>query len=754
MEDQYTNFEFFNDPELYADEPTGDNTVGPEMFIDLNDQNRLIYKVYYTKKEEKKSSPMELGLLIVTSSKIELINEKNQTMLENRNTFKTKVFQKDQQISIGLFEIDIEKQMPVSGKKLNLFEFFNNLPVEKPPKNSIDKSLEKNINKISIPYKSLVLDPEKKIYVEASLTKKLRDYQKEGIKFMYECISGIRNPNEFGCILADSMGLGKTLTTLALIYTLIRKDAPYPSFIKKVLIITPATLVENWGNEINKWFNKKFNYKLYDSKNKQKQSLVNDFIKGYNQVLIISYDSLNNLKGKLDKVCDLIVCDEAHRLKNHNTISYKTIDRIQTKRKIILTGTPLQNYVQEFYNCVNLVNNRVLGSWNVFKENYVNPIMKAQNEECDDEEKEEARSKSIEIWKRTEKFILRRTCELISCDLPPRHEYLVFLPLLPLQDELYRSYLTTDIADKLEYSKDIFSLITALKKIANHPDLIFKRGSSENSLIKEYEKALKLFPEDYLRYKDRKEFSNKFKFVIELVSLSIENNEKIILASYWKKILDLLENALKLESFKYFRLDGSSTVSGRLSTINEFNESKEPGVLLLSCKAGGTGLNIIGASRMVIIDADWNPKNDQQAMARIWRSGQKKEVHIYRLVSYGTIEEKIYQRQLSKESLSLHVIDKGLLTPTMHKFLRQIFEYPQEIDTYSQGDNPSDLENSWLSELSEYFTIVKEVEAEWEKVKKEELIFEEPNSCIVSDEIDWSAYNSKKRKSSGLNSPK
>lgn len=752
MEDQDLDPEYLYEDLEYYEQDTADNTEGTEQYLDLNDPNRLIYKVYYSQRKSGKFSPMELGLLIVNDSKIELINNENQIIAENSNPQKLKGFQKDQTLIIGTYEIDIEKQLPLSNKKLNLSDFFHPVREEKPPKNSVEKSLEKNINKISIPYGALVLDQDKKVYIDAYYTKILKDYQKEGVKFLFDCISGKRNQNEFGCILADSMGLGKTLTTLILIYTLIRKDAPYPSFIKKVLIVTPATLVENWKKEIEKWFGSKFNHKIYMTKNKQKKALVNDFIKGYNQVLIISYDSLYRLKGKLDKVCDLIVCDEAHKLKNHNTLHYKTINKIATKRRIILTGTPLQNYIQEFYNCVNLVNNRVLGSWPVFKENYVDPISHAQDPDCSEEDKKEAKVKSLEIWKRTEQFILRRTCELISNDLPPRHEYIVFVPLTPLQNQLYESYLDTDIADDIEHSKDVFALITGLKKIVTHPDLIYHRGKHENSLMVEYQKAMELFPENYLDEKNRKILSNKFLFVIGLVNLAFENNEKIIVASYWNKILDIIEECLHLEKYEFFRLDGSTTMYERNNIIDAFNEHKTAAVLLLNCKTGGAGLNIVGASRMVIVDADWNPKNDQQAMGRVWRTGQKKEVHIYRLITQGTIEEKIYQRQLSKESLSLHVVDKSLLTPTT-KFLKAIFDHTNTVETISQGDDPSSLPNSWLADLSSYFSLVKEVEAEWKKVKKEELILESPQNCIVSEEIDWSAYPSKKRKSNGLNSP-
>lgn len=753
MENQDLDPEFLYEDLEYYEPDTADYTEDTEQYLDLNDPNRLIYKVYYSQRQNGKFNPMELGLLTVMNSRIELINSKNEVIAENSNPLKFKGLQKDQTLNIGSYEIDIEKQLPLSNKKLDLSNFFHNKHEEKPPKNSIEKSLEKNISKISIPYGALVLDPDKKVYIDAHYTKILKDYQKEGVRFLFDCISGKRNPNEFGCILADSMGLGKTLTTLILIYTLIRKDAPYPSFIKKVLIVTPATLVENWKKEIEKWFGSKFNYKVYLTKNKQKSALVNDFLKGYNQVLIISYDSLYRLKGKLDKACDLIVCDEAHKLKNHNTLHYKTINKIDTKRRIILTGTPLQNYIQEFYNCVNLVNNRVLGSWITFKENYVDPISQAQDPDCSEEDKKEAKVKSIEIWKRTEKFILRRTCELISNDLPPRHEYIVFVPLTPLQNVLYKSYLQTEIAEDIEHSKDVFALITALKKIVAHPDLIYFRGKYENSLVREYQKAMELFPDGYLDQKNRKAYSNKFLFVIGLIDLAFENNEKVIVASYWNKILDIVQECLFLEKFEFLRLDGSTTICERNNIIDDFNEHKNAIVLLLNCKTGGAGLNIVGASRMVIIDADWNPKNDQQAMGRVWRTGQKKEVHIYRLITLGTIEEKIYQRQLSKESLSLHVVDKSLLTPT-NKFLKAIFDHTDTVETISEGDSPSTLPNSWLPELSSYFSLTKEVEAEWEKVKKEEIILENPQNCIVSEEIDWSACPSKKRKSNGLYSPK
>jgi DNA repair and recombination protein RAD54B len=377
---------------------------------------------------------------------------------------------------------------------------------------------------------------------------------------------------------------------------------------------------------------------------------------------------------------------------------------------------------------------------------YADPILRAQSPDATMEIIQSAESKSKEIWSKTQHFVLRRTAEKIYEKLPPRNEYIVFYNLQELQEALYLSYLGSDIVEDVKNNdfQEVFPLITALKKIVTHPDLIFYRETGKISLEKEHSRALKLFPEDYKVCKDRSAFSPKLKFTLELISRACDCSEKVIVGSYWNKALDIVKCALDAEGHKVFKVNGSTPPMMRTRIIDEFNECRDFAVLLLNCKAGGTGLNIVGASRMILYDADWNPKNDSQAMARIWRPGQDKEVHIYRLIGIGTIEEKIYERQISKENLSLHLIDRYAISKLDSKFLKELFHYNPSKSSFSSFSSASDCENSWLDYLSPYFKCFKKVQAEWEKLQEEDCILSNPVSQSDASQVDWLVMAEKK----------
>ena len=731
--DLQENLDIFNDfPELDTlTRETQDSTATlSEDLVDLSRNDKAIYKVFFTKSETGKSNPLKRGILIASLSKLELKDENSKSLAENSNPFKTILFQVDQELRLGTYEIDIDKLIPISGAKVKISKICRSSvkAKAKPTAAAARASSVSPVSQFSLPYEAMVLDKDLAVFIEQKYAKHLRDYQAEGVEFLYSCISGRRSPAQLGCILADHMGLGKTLTTLSLVYATTRKESKSP--IKKVLIVTPASLLKNWSIEISKWFGERISHKTLESgKEAANTTSIKLFAAGKVNCLLCGYEFFVTLKGKLDPVPDLVICDEGQRLKNHNTLTYKSIMSLKTSRRILLTGTPLQNDIREYYCLVNIVNFNALGSWEVFRMRYADPIYRGQGPYATAEDVRVSDGKSNEIWKKTQSFVLRRTAEKIFKRLPPRNEYVVLINLNQLQEQLYCSYLGSDIVDNVNNNvfKDVFALITALRKIVSHPDLIYHRKKTEHALIKEHQRALSLFPEDYLLSKDRAAHSPKLKLTMEIVSLACEAAEKVIVASYWNKNLDFVQEALHKESFKYLRVEGSTPAHLRSQIIDQFNSEKHFVVLLLSCKAGGTGLNIVGASRMVMFDVDWNPKNDQQAMARIWRPGQNKEVHIYRLITVGTIEEKIYQKQISKENLSLHLIDRCSIAKLDPHFIKELFKYCPTAESFDSGDSPSAHESSWMAHFQPYFTMFKKVQAEWEKLQVEDCLIDPLN---------------------------
>uniref|UniRef100_A0A1Q3EZ06 DNA repair and recombination protein RAD54-like n=1 Tax=Culex tarsalis TaxID=7177 RepID=A0A1Q3EZ06_CULTA len=491
------------------------------------------------------------------------------------------------------------------------------------------------------------------VSVPYCVAKHLRPHQREGVSFLYECVLGMKREDseQFGAILADEMGLGKTLQTLALIYTLM-KQGPYgQQIVKRVLIVTPSSLVDNWDREITKWLKQErvFTF-IVGPNNKLKKYAQSAHI----PILIISYELLAKQVGELETVkFDLVVCDEGHRLKNSNIKIAEVLDGIDCRRRILLTGTPIQNDLQEFHSLINFVNPGLLGTYQEFKAKYETPIVQSQQPNVLPQFQELGQTRLNELNSITSSFILRRTQEVNNSYLPEKQELVIFAHPSELQEKLLTLALKhyeqsgTSAVTPLQ-------LITILKKICNHPSLISTTDSKEpdslqNLLIAQLPSWQHMGPAD----------SGKLAILESLLEALIERREKVVIVSYFSKTLDMIAGLCEHFNYKFCRLDGATPSHDRGKLVAAFNNpSSDIFIFLLSAKAGGIGLNLVGASRLVLFDNDWNPASDLQAMSRIWRDGQTRKVFIYRLITAFSIEEKIFQRQISKTSLSGTVVDQ------------------------------------------------------------------------------------------------
>ncbi|KAJ8619003.1 hypothetical protein MRB53_015189 [Persea americana] len=510
------------------------------------------------------------------------------------------------------------------------------------------------------------------IVVDPLLVRYLRPHQREGVQFMFECVSGLSStPGIAGCILADDMGLGKTLQSITLLYTLLRRGFDGNPMVKRAMIVTPTSLVSNWESEINKWVGLRLQLiALCESTRADVVSGIDSFLRPSSpfQVLIISYETFRMHSSKFEKSgsCDLLICDEAHRLKNDQTLTNRALAALPCHRRILLSGTPMQNDLEEFFAMVNFTNPGVLGDAAYFRRYYETPIICGREPTATVEERVLGNERSAELSAKVNQFILRRTNALLSNHLPPKIVEVVCCKLTPLQSELYCHFIQSKnvkraIVEEMKQSK-ILAYITALKKLCNHPKLIYDTIRSGGSGTSGFDDCMRFFPPELFSGRSGSwtggdgiwvELSGKMHVLARLLAhLRQKTEDRIVLVSNYTQTLDLFAQLCRERRYPYLRLDGTTSISKRQKLVNRFNDpSKDEFVFLLSSKAGGCGLNLIGGNRLVLFDPDWNPANDKQAAARVWRDGQKKRVFIYRFLSTGTIEEKVYQRQMSKEGL-------------------------------------------------------------------------------------------------------
>ncbi|XP_012943574.1 DNA repair and recombination protein RAD54B [Aplysia californica] len=529
-------------------------------------------------------------------------------------------------------------------------------------------------NKLGQPVTDVVVDP----YISSFL----RAHQREGVAFLYECVMGFRDFHGQGAVLADDMGLGKTLQCIALIWTLL-KQGPYGGkpVAKKVIVITPGSLVKNWFLEFKKWLGtERLNVYAVSSDKK-----VQDFIKSSNhQVLVISYEMfVRNYEDVKQVPFDLIICDEGHRLKNTAIKTTSLIMSLPSRKRIVLTGTPVQNDLQEFYSIVEFCNPGILGTSAAFRRVYEEPIVASRQPEATGEQKELGTDRAQELTRLTQMFVLRRTQEVNNDYLPPKVELVLFCRPSALQLTLYRQLIRSNLirrclSGNLSGSPHLIC-IGALKQLCNHPGLMYRKaaeaemkrrgraeepgyGEERHNVTEDsiYDGLLRYFPDTFDASTVSCADSGKLEVLSQILSSvwKHSSSEKVVLVSNHTKTLDFLQVFCDFEGYTYLRLDGQTPTAQRQDLVNRFNNKFSPQrIFLLSSKAGGVGLNLIGASRLILYDIDWNPANDLQAMARVWRDGQTRKVHIYRLLTVGTIEEKIYQRQVTKQGLSETVME-------------------------------------------------------------------------------------------------
>lgn len=490
------------------------------------------------------------------------------------------------------------------------------------------------------------------VVVDPFIAKFLRPHQRDGVKFMYECVMGLRasvhtNKAHAGCLLAHEMGLGKTLQVIALVWTLL-KQSPFKRgmpTVKRVIVCVPASLVGNWAGEFKKWLGDvRVEPKIVEGGDKLARTSFEEFGRAAQQrynVLITSYETLRAQADVLVNAnIDLLVCDEAHRLKNatSTTKGAQALGALKCRRRVLLTGTPIQNDLNEFFAVLDFACPGLMGDLASFRHIYAAPIERASERGASEDAKRVGNARREEIARLTEPFIHSRKADDINTALlPPKAEYVVFIRLNDAQEKAYTAELKQKITQSMlgRGNSDATSTLAAiqnLQKLCN----TMRLGAGAAADARDDTASLV-------------ESSSKFK-VLSRMLRALPEDERIVIVSGFTTTLDFVAELCSEMGMDFARLQGSTPPSARSDIVRVFNKSGK--ILLLSTKAGGTGLNLVGACRLVLLDSSWNPADDAQAMARIWRDGQTKPVSIYRFLSTGTIEERMFQRQELKGSLA------------------------------------------------------------------------------------------------------
>jgi len=443
----------------------------------------------------------------------------------------------------------------------------------------------------------------------------LRPYQKAG----YNWFHFLKNYHFGGC-LADDMGLGKTIQTLSLLQKH-KEDTEATGGNSTSLVIMPTSLIYNWLNEAKK-FTPKLRLMVHTGTLRYKSPEV---FANYDVVITTYGISRIDIELLKSYFFDYIILDESQNIKNPSSKSYQAVKQLKSRFKLILSGTPVENSVNDLWTQMSFINPGLLGAQQFFLNEFVTPIEKKKDED-----------KARKLQALIKPFVLRRTKEQVAQELPPKTENLFYCQMSEEQSNVYekvKSEYRNELLRSLDdgtFAKTQFQVLQGLiklRQIANHPLMVDK----------EYEGD-----------------SGKFENVVHTLSNVLEGGHKVLIFSQFVKQLNIYREYFDHENIPYVYLDGSTQNRG--DVVKQFQEDEKTRVFLISIKAGGVGLNLTEADYVFILDPWWNPAVEQQAIDRTHRIGQTKNVFIYKFITKDSVEEKILALQQRKLSVARALI--------------------------------------------------------------------------------------------------
>ena len=539
------------------------------------------------------------------------------------------------------------------------------------------------------------------VQVPAVLNCHLRDYQREGVAFLYRHYRA-----GTGALLCDDMGLGKTVQVIAMMVAVLHKTCtksdvllagPYESHeLGTFLVVCPGSVLYNWAEEFKTWSHLKCG--IY--RKEQKSSILGRALRKKFDVVITTHETAKLHVDDLNTMKWLAVfMDEAHHLKDPKSLLSLALNKLRVRPRFALTGTLMQNRLRELWVLLSWVNPNCLGSLKSFQEKYEKPILQAQKFDCTKRELAAGRMLQDQLSTLLNSWVLRRTSDVISAQLPSKEEFVVFCPLTELQRSVYQALLDTDDiqlilqsnlpcecgsttkrgdccyscnAEGVPWARLVNENLTLLIKCANHIGLLCKTTSesTRDSLLTKtqkvcqtvfdrYPQLLEMTYEASLITLSDPKYCGKMKTLDILLEKFAAEKSKVLIFSLSVQLLNIIEEHMIGCNYTYLRLDGKTRVEDRIEMVHKFNSVPTIFVFLISKKCGGTGLNITGANRVVLFDPSWNPAVDQQAEDRVFRIGQCRDVQVFRLISEGSIEEMMYLREVYKQQLGNTIVEKS-----------------------------------------------------------------------------------------------
>lgn len=526
----------------------------------------------------------------------------------------------------------------------------------------------------------------------------LFDYQKTGVQWLHELYT-----QQVGGIVGDEMGLGKTIQIISFLAGLHYSK----KLDKPVIVVCPATVMKQWVNEFHRWW-PPFRVTILHSsgsgminvrsESSREDSMLNQEwdpsarnkpltaaqkaakkvlrpVLEEGGVLVTTYSGLQSYAPLLIPTdWSYAILDEGHKIRNPNTAITIYCKELRTPNRIILSGTPMQNNLIELWSLFDFVFPMRLGTLVNFRNQFEIPIRQGGYANASNLQVQTAFKCAETLKDAISPYLLQRFKIDVAADLPKKSEQVLFCKLTPGQRQDYNRFLGSGDMDAIMSGKrQVLYGIDILRKICNHPDL---QAHKQLSGKPGYNYG-------------NPEKSGKMKVVGSLLDLWRKTGHKTLLFAQHRIMLDILERFVRsMPGMKYRRMDGNTPIQARQGMVDEFNTDPDLHVFLLTTKVGGLGVNLTGADRVIIYDPDWNPSTDLQARERAWRLGQKREVTIYRLMTAGTIEEKIYHRQIFKQFLT----NKVLKDPKQ----RQTFHLNDLHDLFSLGNDDAPTETSQL----------------------------------------------------------